>query len=451
MQTGFAMLTAGSVRSKNVKNILLWNLLDSCGGALAFWSVGYAFAYGGTHTFIGNTNFFLIDTDFETWFFQFAFACALSSIVAGTVAERCQMKAYLFYSVFLVGFCYPVVARAFWSEYGFLSPSNANPLWGTGVIDLAGSGPVHMTGGATALVAAITLGPRRGRFHDEDGNVLVKQREFGPHSVALQFLGTFCLWFGWYGFNPGSVLKISSASSGFVASLAAVNTTLGAAAAAVSAMFSLSFVEYYKTGLTTYDLTATMNGCLTGLVAITAGCATVEPWAAVVIGIVAGWVYLFSSWALIKLRIDDAVDAIPVHFAGGWWGVWATGLFSSPRLMEAAFSNSTNVGWFYEWGRGSANFTLMGLQIVGTLFVIGWTCTVMGIYFWVLNYFNVLRIDELEEEVGMDISFHKGSAYAIEEVRADKVIELDESRSGRSFRHDSRPKQVCDDLSGQDV
>lgn len=152
MQTGFAMLCAGSIRAKNVKNVILWNLLDSCGGGLAFWAVGYAFAYGGDDengdkTFIGSSNFFLRDgVDFEQWFFQFAFACALSSIVAGTIAERTKMTAYLLYSVFLVGFVYPVVAHAFWSPNGFLSNTAVDPLWGSGAIDLAGSGPVHMTG-----------------------------------------------------------------------------------------------------------------------------------------------------------------------------------------------------------------------------------------------------------------------------------------------------------------
>jgi Amt family ammonium transporter len=157
MQTGFAMLCAGSIRAKNVKNVILWNLLDSCGGGLAFWSVGYALAYGGDDpededkTFVGNKGFFLKGDDIrlENWFFQFAFACALSSIVAGTIAERTQMKAYLLYSVFLVGFCYPVVAHAVWSPQGFLSPTSPDPLWGSGAIDLAGSGPVHMTGGVT--------------------------------------------------------------------------------------------------------------------------------------------------------------------------------------------------------------------------------------------------------------------------------------------------------------
>lgn len=192
MQTGFAMLCAGSIRSKNVKNVLLWNFLDSCGGGLAFWACGYAFAYGGDEiggakTFIGNTNFFLRNgADYETWFFQFAFACALSSIVAGTIAERCKMTAYLFYSTFLVGFVYPVVAHAFWSPNGFLSNTAADKLWGSGAIDLAGSGPVHMCGGVTALVAAIILGPRIGRFTDKDGNRLEEPVDIPPHSVTLQ-------------------------------------------------------------------------------------------------------------------------------------------------------------------------------------------------------------------------------------------------------------------------
>jgi ammonium transporter, Amt family len=167
-------------------------------------------------------------------------------IVAGTIAERCKMTAYLYYSFFLVGFVYPVVAHAFWSSNGFLSNIARDPLWGSGVIDLAGSGPVHMTGGVAALAAALVLGPRRGRFHDADGNVLDTPNEFPPHSVALQFLGTFCLWFGWYGFNPGSVLIIASANQGRVAGLAAVNTTLAACSGALSAMFVSSIVDYRR-------------------------------------------------------------------------------------------------------------------------------------------------------------------------------------------------------------
>ena len=152
----------------------------------------------------------------------------------------------------------------------------------------------------------------------------------------------------------------------------------------------------HRTGSIAYDLGYTMNGCLTGLVAITAGCATVEPWAAVVIGIVAGWLYLVGSKLLVKLRIDDAVDAIPVHMVGGAWGVIATGLFTSPTRRLMAFgAASDHVGWFYEWGRGSGDFTLLGIQLLAVLYVIGWTGIMMGFFFSVLHYFDLLRIDPL--------------------------------------------------------
>jgi Amt family ammonium transporter len=172
-----------------------------------------------------------------------------------------------------------------------------------------------------------------------------------------------------------------------------------------------------------------MNGCLTGLVAITAGCATVETWAAVVIGIFAGLFYLLGSKILIRLRIDDAVDAIPVHMVGGAWGVIATGLFSNPDRMDTAFGMSQHAGWFYEWSRGSGNFTLLGIQLIAILFIFGWVGLTMGVYFKVLSMFGLLRIDPLEEEVGMDISRHKGSAYDMDgSANKEKVNELNRSR-----------------------
>lgn len=179
----------------------------------------------------------------------------------------------------------------------------------------------------------------------------------------------------------------------------------------------------------TWDTTAAMNGCLTGLVAITAGCATVEPWAAFVIGLVAGWVYLAASALMIKLKIDDAVDAIPVHMFGGMWGVIATGLFTSPGRLLTAFETEENVGWFYEWGRGSGNFTLLGCQLVSVLFVVGWTACIFTPFCLILKTLNWLRIDPLEEEVGMDISRHKGPAYESEgSAKAEAVAELSASR-----------------------
>ena len=222
---------------------------------------------------------------------------------------------------------------------------------------------------------------------------------------------------------------ISSGQLGSVASLAAVNTTLGAAAGALSGMFTKTIIDERQTGICQWDTTAAMNGALTGLVAITAGCATVEPWAGFVIGILAGWIYLGASALILKLKIDDAVDAIPVHLFGGAWGVIATGLFSNEARMEAAAYSTENLGWFYEWGRGSGNFTLMGIQLISVLFVFSWTTATFTPFCLVLKFFGHLRIDALEEEVGMDISRHKGPAYKNDgSANSEAVIELATSR-----------------------
>merc|ERR1719461_1865979 len=167
------------------------------------------------------------------------------------------------------------------------------------MIDFAGSGVVHMTGGCTALCAAVILGPRMGRFYDAEGNALAEPKSFPPHSVALQVLGTFLLWFGWYGFNPGSTLSISPAGYGDVAALCAVTSTLSAASGAVSAMFTDTILGLMSESHAEYDITMAMNGCLGGLVGITANCSVVEPWAAVLIGLISGIVYVFASKLLV--------------------------------------------------------------------------------------------------------------------------------------------------------
>ena len=211
MQAGFAMLCAGSVRKKNTQNTMLKNLLDACGAAIAYFCVGYAFAFGGDKssrtgnnentgatTFIGLDNFFGTGvTDLSFFFFQYTFTAASVTIVAGTLAERCQMTAYLFYSFFLTGFVYPIAAHAIWSTTGFLSSSNADPFMGIGTVDFSGSGVIHMTGGTTALIATYILGSRRGRFYDiTTGDSLDVPKPFPGHSVSLQMLGSFILWFG---------------------------------------------------------------------------------------------------------------------------------------------------------------------------------------------------------------------------------------------------------------
>lgn len=427
MQLGFAMLCAGSVRQKNVKNIMLKNILDACGGAIGFFTIGHALANGTGGNFIGldGGGYALNnDDDYITFFFQFTFAATAATIVAGTVAERCKMEAYLCYSLFLTAFVYPVVVHAIWNEDGFLCafPSNGKePLFGIGMIDFAGSGVVHMTGGATALVAAKILGPRIGRFYDENGEILETPVEFPPHSVALQVLGTFLLWFGWYGFNPGSTLGI--VGYGDIAALCAVTTTLAAASGAVSALFIDTLVGIQTEGEASYDLTMAMNGALSGLVSITANCSVVEPWHAIFIGLIAGLVYVYSSKLLVKLRIDDAVDAIPVHFFNGMWGCIATGLFASPRHVEAAYSGGG--GLFY--GKG---FALLGAEILGILFIIGWTVGLMFPFFTVLNMIGWFRVDPLEEKVGLDISHHKGSAYDLSAPDAEIIAAHQASKHG---------------------
>lgn len=441
MQAGFAMLCAGSVRQKNVKNIMLKNILDACGGALGFWSVGYAFAYGGQDPdkmgFIGNAGFFLkgfiTSQDYIFFFFQFAFAATAATIVAGTVAERCKFEAYICYSLMLTGFVYPVVVYSIWSQSGFLSAFNNDPTFGVGMIDFAGSGVVHMCGGATALVAAKVLGPRIGRFYDADGNELPEPVAFAPHSVSLQVLGTFVLWFGWYGFNPGSTLLISNEGVASVAALCAVTTTLSAASAAVSALFTDMILARRTTGETTYDITMVMNGSLSGLVGITAGCSVVEPWAAVVIGIVSGWTYIFWSNLLVKLKIDDAVDAIPVHLGNGIWGCLAVGLFAEPVRTMNAYSQDLHVGWFYSWGRGSGDAHLLAAQICGVLWILGWVGVVMTPFFVLLNMLGMFRVDSLEEEVGLDISHHKGAAYDYSGPDQDTVDKFEVNRSSRKI------------------
>mmetsp|Transcript_22024 Transcript_22024/g.32785 ORF Transcript_22024/g.32785 Transcript_22024/m.32785 type:complete len:524 (-) Transcript_22024:212-1783(-) len=440
MQSGFAMLCAGSVRQKNVKNIMLKNLLDACGGALGFWSVGYALAYGDKNTedsqtrFIGNTGFFLTSgfttgDSYIAWFFQFAFAATAATIVAGTVAERCKMAAYLCYSVFLTAFVYPVVVHSIWASDGFLSAFTAeeNLFRGQGVIDFAGSGVVHMTGGATALIAAIVLGPRKGRFYDEDGNPLEKPTEFAAHSVALQILGTFVLWFGWYGFNPGSALAIANSTSAHVAGLCAVTTTIAAASGCVTAMFTDTIIDMMATGEASYDLTMAMNGALGGLVGITAGTSVVTPWAAFVIGVIAGWVYYGFSKFLIMMKIDDAVDAVPVHFANGMWGVIAVGIFSEPDRQALAYSdNITRTGLIYS---GDGNLLL--IQLCSVAWICAWVGCMMTPFFMVLKMAGMFRVDPLEEEVGLDISHHRGAAYDLAGPKQEDVEELMEVRASK--------------------
>jgi ammonium transporter, Amt family len=282
MQAGFAMVVSGSVRRKNTQNSMLKNLLDACGAAISYYCVGYAFAFGGDMneyrgsgmgdtTFVGLENFFGSgEIDFPFYFFQYTFFAATVTIVAGTLAERCQMGAYLGYSCFLTGIVYPVVAHAVWSYRGFLSPTNVNPLFGVGFIDFSGSGAIHCTGGFTAIYATIVLGSRRGRFYDvTSGAPLDHPRPMPGHSVSLQMLGTMTLWFGWFGFNPGSALLLhNNPYQAEIGALCAVNTFLASSGGCISAMLFRMILSYRQTGEITFDIIAAMNGLLTGLVSV---------------------------------------------------------------------------------------------------------------------------------------------------------------------------------------
>jgi len=322
------------------------------------------------------------------WFFEYTFSATSVTIVAGTLAERCQMAAYLAYSVVLAGLVYPVVAHTVWSKSGVLSRFNDNPFMGSGALDFAGGGVVHLNGGLVALYATLVLGPRRGRFYDAQGEPLDTPRPFPGHSVALQLLGTMILWFGWFGFNPGSALLLNDDGDRFgtVAANAAVATALSAASGGICALFTQLWWEERMTGEPKFVIQMAMNGALSGLVAVTSGCAFMEPYAAIVTGIIAGWLYMLSSALLIKLRIDDAVNAIPVHMVNGFWGLIATGLLASPSKLEFTYGDASHPGFFYSFSNGGANANLLLCQFCTALFILAWTFFTMFPFFIWLNY-----------------------------------------------------------------
>jgi len=396
MQAGFALLEAGSVRAKNTKNILLKNTLDACLGAILWWACGYAFAFAPGNEFIGGKEsdggYFLGNTGEDTadatpyiwWMFQWAFAAAAATIVSGAVAERCNFTAYLIYSSVITGFIYPVVVHWGWSGEGWFS-TEFTP---NGFVDFAGSGIVHMVGGGAALMGAIFLGPRYGRFR-ENGEVV----DMPGHSTVLATLGTFILWFGWYGFNCCSTGAIEG--NQVTAAKVAVTTTLSAAAGGVTTLGI--HVYMYQVP----DVGPALNGILAGLVSITAPCAVVEPYAAFIIGIIGGAVYFGAATMLKKLQIDDPLDASPVHFFCGAWGCIASGLFGT----EAGIGSS-DYGAFY--GGGGKQ---LGYQIAGVISIAAWTCGMSGIMFAAMKAAGILRVSKEDELAGLDESHHGGAAY----------------------------------------
>ncbi|KAG2488753.1 hypothetical protein HYH03_012751 [Edaphochlamys debaryana] len=413
MHGGFAMLEAGAIRSKNAVNILLQTLLDACASALMWYFCGFGFAFGlgdDPNGFIGNAMFALArvgshNTGSGTgrwldFFFQWAFCATAATIPAGSVAERCNFNAYLAYSVFISGFLYPVAAHWVWSVEGWLGyGKREDPLWGSGAIDFAGSGVVHMLGGMAGLAGAILLGPRMGRF-DADG----KPADLPGHSAVLVVLGTVLLWFGWYGFNPASTLFIDTGLTAAVASRAAVTTTLSGAAGGVACML------WTWARTRSWDLFAITNGILCGFVAVTAGCHVYEPWAAILCGACAGVIFDLVCLLLLRFQIDDPLSAGPMHGFCGAFGVLLVGLLAKEEYVVQSYVRpSYPYGLLYGGGG-----RLLACQVVEVLAIGAWSLGIMLGFFWILRRLGMLRVTAEEEVMGLDISRHCAKAYNIE-------------------------------------
>jgi Amt family ammonium transporter len=398
MQAGFAMVEAGFVRSKNVANILMKNMLDCSLGAIAFWAVGWAIAYGTTESeLFGSSQFFLggdFGDNYASWIFQFAFAATAATIVSGAMAERTAFHGYLFYTVFITAIIYPVVVHWGWGS-GWLTAFTENPIGTNGYMDFAGSGIVHMVGGFAGLMGAIIVGPRIGKYA-ANGQV----NAIPGHNISMAVLGMFILWFGWYGFNPGSTLGLSGGLVDLAAKVA-VNTTLAAGAGAACITF-LSKFRYGK-----YDTGLTINGALGGLVGITAPCAAVDPWAAVVIGLIAAPIVLLGVELLDKLKVDDVVGAVSVHGFAGLWGVLSVGLFATEAGVEA-HTGVASSAYGLLLGGGAEQ---LGIQALGAAAIIVWTCATSGILFLAIKYTVGLRVSPEEELRGLDLGEHGIEAY----------------------------------------
>ena len=392
MQAGFAMVESGFTRAKNAVNILMKNLMDFSMGSIAYWAIGFAIMFGAGNAFMGTSGWFVPSESltegaaastsvfsslewssvptYAAWLFQLVFAATAATIVSGAMAERTQFKSYLIYSIFITGIIYPVVGHWIWGG-GWLAD--------VGMSDFAGSTVVHSTGGWLALTGAIVLGPRLGKY-DGDG----KPRPIAGHNLPLAALGVFILWLGWFGFNPGSQMGADAAEISGIA----VTTNLAAAAGAITAMITAWII------LGKPDAGMALNGALGGLVAITAGCASVTPESAAIIGALGGVVVVLSVLLFEKLRIDDPVGAISVHGTCGALGTILLGFFDSSS------------GVFFGGG-----FKLLGAQIVGVFAVLAW-CLVTGfILFYGIKAATGLRVTEEEEQAGLDYEEHGASAY----------------------------------------
>jgi len=400
MSAGFCFLEMGSVRVKNSQNILAKNLIVPVVAFLCWYVMGYALAFGVTETpnkFIGGTYFVLYGfgdnlQQLRRWFFQGAFCDTSASIVSGGVAERMTFFGYVVHTVIMTAFIYPVCVYWAWSGSGWLNYSEDGGVKykstiGPAYQDWAGSGVIHLVGGVAALCGAIVVGPRKGRFSED-----AKQEDFLPHSVPFTVLGTFILWLGWYGFNPGCVAGLHTDMQAYTAANALVNTTLAPCAGGLVAWL----LRRYVLAPYIFDVPALCNGVLAGLVAVTAGSGFVKHWEALIIGALAGVFYCLSVKLLTKLQIDDPIDAVSVHFTNGLWGTIAIGFFGNPK--EPFGGN----GVFYGGDQ-------LGVQVVACICFIVWSAVWSLLIFIPLRLLGYLRWSDEIQDLGADVAQHSPS------------------------------------------
>lgn len=394
MQPGFALCEAGFTRSKNTANILFKNFVDFMLGSVLFFFVGFGFMFGSDGAgFIGAPNwgdlsFYKTDLPVEGFLmFETVFCATSATIVSGAMAERTKFSMYIVYSFFISLIIYPVEGHWTWGG-GWLCNDAAESFmmttFGHVFHDFAGSAIVHSVGGVLALIGAIALGPRRGKY-DANG----KSRAIPGHSLILAALGVFILWMGWFGFNPGSQLAATGEVNRIAISHVFLTTNLAAACGGIATMF----VTWIKYGKPSFSLT--LNGVLAGLVGITAGCDAVDAWGAIIIGLVCGTVLVYTiEFIDRKLHIDDPVGASSVHGVCGILGTLMTGLFS------------VSEGLFYGHGWG-----FLGAEAFGILMIDLWAAVTGVILFYSIKKIHGLRVSARIEDEGLDIYEHGETCY----------------------------------------
>jgi ammonium transporter, Amt family len=410
MQVGFTMLEAGFCRSRETVNVLMECVVDTCLCGLLFFAFGFAFMFSHGNGFIGYHWFFLQGTPatYETsgvaflafWLFQFAFADTCSTITSGAMIGRTGFVGDLIYSFAVSGFIYPIIGHWAWGPDGWLAQMGSEGHFfassGMGFHDFAGSTVVHTIGGFVALAGAIVLGPRLGRKFKRDGGAPML-----PHDLTIAVCGGLLLWFGWYGFNPGSTLSAMDFEG---IGRVAANTTLAACAAGLTAMF-WAFKSSKK-----WDAGFTTNGFLAGLVAITCPCYWVSPVGAILLGGIAGVLVVLGVELLEWLRIDDPIGAVPVHGFCGIWGTLSLGLFACGKYGATgpiAPDNSAALkGLFYGGGT-----QVLVAQTIGSASITITTFVVAMAVMLAVNAMGVLRVTEEGESYGLDLHEHGISAY----------------------------------------